>query len=306
MYLDPVELDSKIKYNGIRLETRILNHESDLEPFMEENTAKQSNINDIDDNLPSTVTLLRTPDGGKCYVVGTAHFSIESQNDVSRIIQAVQPHIITVELCMDRIDILKLDEERVLREAKNLSFNDIIYIIKENGMNKGLLFILSFKLIAYLTKILDLAPGGEYRRALIEAKKIPNCLIHMGDRPIKITFARACGYLTLWQKIKLAWQLLTQNISISREDLEKYKNRNVVEEIIVDLAKEYPVLEEVFIKERDIYLTYSLQLACKPKIGKRGELIPAKVVGIIGIGHMLGIVQNWGKVKKCQIPLIMR
>ena len=40
----------------------------------------------IDDNLPPTVTLLTTPDGGKLYLVGTAHFSVESQNDVSKVI----------------------------------------------------------------------------------------------------------------------------------------------------------------------------------------------------------------------------
>jgi pheromone shutdown protein TraB len=128
----------------------------------------------------------------------------------------------------------------------------------------------------------------------------------MGDRPIKITFTRALDYLTFWQKIKLAWQLLTQNITTNQQDIEKYKNRDLVEELISQLASEYPVLEEIFIKERDIYLTYSLQLACKPKIGEFGELIPARVVGVVGIGHMLGITQNWGKVKKSQISRIMR
>lgn len=40
----------------------------------------------IDDRLPETVTLLTTPDGAKVYLVGTAHFSEESQNDVSLVI----------------------------------------------------------------------------------------------------------------------------------------------------------------------------------------------------------------------------
>jgi len=31
------------------------------------------------------VTLLTTPEGGKLYLVGTAHFSVESQNDVSKV-----------------------------------------------------------------------------------------------------------------------------------------------------------------------------------------------------------------------------
>lgn len=41
----------------------------------------------IDDNLPPTVTLLTTPEGGKLYLIGTAHFSVESQNDVSKVIK---------------------------------------------------------------------------------------------------------------------------------------------------------------------------------------------------------------------------
>lgn len=39
----------------------------------------------IDERLPQTVTLLTTPDGGKLYLIGTAHFSVESQNDVSKV-----------------------------------------------------------------------------------------------------------------------------------------------------------------------------------------------------------------------------
>jgi len=39
----------------------------------------------IDERLPETVTLLTTPEGGKLYLVGTAHFSVESQNDVSKV-----------------------------------------------------------------------------------------------------------------------------------------------------------------------------------------------------------------------------
>jgi hypothetical protein len=39
----------------------------------------------IDTKLPHTVSLLRTPDGGKVYLVGTAHFSVESQEDVSKV-----------------------------------------------------------------------------------------------------------------------------------------------------------------------------------------------------------------------------
>ena len=36
-------------------------------------------------DLPDTVTLLHTNDGGKVYLVGTAHFSQESRDDVSKV-----------------------------------------------------------------------------------------------------------------------------------------------------------------------------------------------------------------------------
>jgi hypothetical protein len=39
----------------------------------------------IDTKLPETVSLLTTPDGGKVYLVGTAHFSMESQEDVAKV-----------------------------------------------------------------------------------------------------------------------------------------------------------------------------------------------------------------------------
>lgn len=38
---------------------------------------------EFDNNLPETVSVLKHPNGAKVYLVGTAHFSKESQEDVS-------------------------------------------------------------------------------------------------------------------------------------------------------------------------------------------------------------------------------
>lgn len=40
-------------------------------------------------------------------------------------IQEVQPHIVVVELCGQRTNILMLDEEIILREAKNINIKKI-------------------------------------------------------------------------------------------------------------------------------------------------------------------------------------
>ncbi|KAL7305342.1 hypothetical protein TKK_0002470 [Trichogramma kaykai] len=257
------------------------------------------------DDLPETVTLLTTKEGGKCYLIGTAHFSIESQNDVSKVIQAVRPHVVMVELCLDRIHVLQLDEETILEEAKNLDYSKAMDVIKKNGVHKGLFYILLLNMSANITKVLGLAPGGEFRRALKEAKKIYNCVIHMGDRPIKITFARALAALTWWQTLKLTWNLLTETGPITQSEVEKYKAKDALEKMMEELGGEYPVIKKVFVEERDTYLTYSLQLACRTRIHPNGVKEPTRVVGVVGAGHTLGIVEKWGKVTADDIPLIM-
>lgn len=259
----------------------------------------------IDEKLPETVTLLTTPDGGKLYLIGTAHFSIESQNDVSTIIQAVQPHIVMVELCKARIHILELDEQAILEGAKNLTFQSICDTIQQNGLYNGLMYMLLLNMSAYLTKELGMAPGGEFRRAFIEAKKVPNCVVHMGDRPIRVTLHRALSLLSWRQTLKLGWYLLTSKDPISKEEVERCKRRDLLEKMLAEMAGEFPALGEVFVKERDIYLTHSLQLACLPQRTSHG-VIPARVVGVVGIGHMPGIIKHWGKVKPSEIPPIMR
>lgn len=49
----------------------------------ERNIKIYDNLIEFDQNLPHTVTKLITPSGSQVYLVGTAHFSEESQNDVS-------------------------------------------------------------------------------------------------------------------------------------------------------------------------------------------------------------------------------
>ncbi|XP_022836135.1 traB domain-containing protein-like [Spodoptera litura] len=125
-----------------------------------------------DDGLPSTVTVLDAPDGGKVYLVGTAHFSIQSQEDVSRVIQEVNPHIVMVELCEQRTNILLLDEEVILREAKNINIKKIRATMAQNGVFNGLMYILLLNMSAHITRELGMAPGGEFRRAMAEVTKL--------------------------------------------------------------------------------------------------------------------------------------
>lgn len=78
------------------------------------------------------------------------------------------------------------------------------------------MYALLLSLSAHLTKELGMAPGGEFRRAFQEAKQVPGCMIHLGDRPVHVTLRRAIGSLSVWQKIKLAFGIMFSNESISK------------------------------------------------------------------------------------------
>ncbi|XP_059483307.1 traB domain-containing protein-like isoform X3 [Neocloeon triangulifer] len=263
-------------------------------------TPETSSLTDSEWDLPHTVTRLESPSGGQVYLVGTAHFSKESQEDVSKVIQLVQPHIVTVELCKSRINILQLDEQTILEEASNIDLAKIRATVQQNGAFNGMMYLLLLSMSAHLTKELGMAPGGEFRRAFQEAKKVPHCQVHLGDRPINVTLQRALSSLSWWQTFKLTWHILTSRDHISKEEVEKCKQKDLLEEMLEEMTGEFPALSKVFVHERDLFLAHSLALAAQP-IGA----VPARVVGVVGIGHVQGIIANWGKVDEHTIQEIM-
>ena len=117
---------------------------------------------EVDDNfvLPKTCTLLKTPSGAKVYLVGTAHFSRESHQDVERVIRAVQPDVVMVELCKSRVNILYLDEDTVMAESQRMSASRMVELMRQKGSLQGALYILLLSMSAHLTKEL----GEHYRR----------------------------------------------------------------------------------------------------------------------------------------------
>lgn len=127
----------------------------------------------------------------------------------------------------------------------------------------------------------------------------------MADRSIDVTIQRALREVSWWEIIKLTWFVLRLDSRISKQDIERYKRKCVLEQMISTLREEYPAIEKTFVTERDIYLTYHLQMATATQYTSAG-LISPRVVGVVGIGHINGIVENWGKVKASDIWPIIR
>lgn len=121
---------------------------------VETNDSDEGHLNDETTNsdpeveqlmkLPETVSQLTSKDGVKVYLVGTAHFSLESQEDVAKVktfnvfllsdniffpptlqtILMTRPRVVVVELCVSRLNILRFDEKTILEEAKNLNMGN--------------------------------------------------------------------------------------------------------------------------------------------------------------------------------------
>lgn len=57
------------------------------------------------------------------------------------------------------------------------------------------------------------------------------------------------------------FSLLTDNQSITKEDIEKMKNHGMLDDLLDEIADKLPAVRHVFLDERDTYMTHSLQLA---------------------------------------------
>jgi pheromone shutdown protein TraB len=193
---------------------------------------------------------------------------------------------------------LSLDEKSLFEQNNKLSFSTIKQAIVQKGVIQGLIYVLFMKMSASLTETNGMAPGAEFRAGSIEAQKIPGCSVVLADRSLRTTIARAVRALNLWQKIKIFYQVFGCDFEITKEDVEKCKERDMLEQLLLELGSEYPEFKRVLLDERDIYLSHSIHRwarTCETSLG------PARIVAIVGIGHVKGIIENWGKTTDEQI-----
>ena len=170
-------------------------------------------------------------------LVGTAHVSKESAQQVSRIIQEHRPDTVCVELCQSRYQSI-LQKERWQE-------TDVIKIIKEK---KSFLLLSNLLLASFQKKIankLNIKPGEEMIKA-IESAKAVDAEIHLADRDIRTTLSRTWRAMGLWSKIKLLFQLtlsLGEVEEIKEDDIEKMKQEDVLESLLAEVGKSLPVFK---------------------------------------------------------------
>ncbi|MBT8367841.1 MAG: TraB/GumN family protein [Deltaproteobacteria bacterium] len=209
-------------------------------------------------------------------LVGTAHVSRESAQQVSHTIQKEKPDTVCVELCQSRY--------QSIRQKERWQETDIVKVIKEK---KSFLLLSNLLLASFqkrIAKKFDIHPGAEMIKAIETAEEV-GAEIHLADRDIRTTLSRTWRAMGLWSKIKLMFQLilsLGEVEDIKKEDIEKMKQQDVLESLLAEVGKSLPALKDILIDERDQYLADKIRNAP----GK-------KIVAVVGAGHVQGIKKYW-------------
>ncbi|MEA4874558.1 TraB/GumN family protein [Anaerorhabdus sp.] len=213
--------------------------------------------------------------GKEIYLIGTAHVSHTSRQDVKDCIDEVKPDSICIEL----------DEERfeAFNNPKRWENTDIIEVIKEKKTGYMLANLILSAYQRRIAKKMDVQAGQEMIQGIESAKEIGANLV-LVDRNIQTTFKRIYRKHSFFQKLKLISSLVMSifdDEDISSDDIESLKQSDALDVALKEVSKEYPVVSEVLIHERDQVLAYKIKNAPGNKI-----------VAVLGAAHIPGIKEE--------------
>ena len=206
------------------------------------------------------------------YLVKTAHVSKTSVDDVNAVIDEVKPDAICIELDEDRLESLNQKDR-----WRNM---DIVEVIKQNRVGLLLVNVILSSFQRRMATQMNTSTGGEMV-AGIKASEELNVPLVLADRKINTTFKRIWNKLGLWEKAKLIVTIIMSvfdDEDVTEEDLANLKQSDMLEAALKEVGKEFPIVKQVLVDERDMYLSQKIKTAP----GK-------KIVAIIGAAHSIGI-----------------
>lgn len=221
--------------------------------------------------------------GKEIVLLGTAHVSQQSCEEVKVAIAEKKPDCVAIEL----------DEQRYasINDSEAWKNLDIIKVLREK---KGFLLLANLVLSSFQKRMganVGVKPGDEMRAGIDAAKEL-NIPCEMVDRPIQTTLRRAWAKNSGYGKIKLLSALLASAASkeeVSGEEIETLKNKSEMDGMMSELAEYMPGVKEVLIDERDFYLAAHIWEAVQKDNRK-------SVIAVLGAGHLPGVQAHLEKI----------
>ncbi|KHF24048.1 TraB/GumN family protein [Solemya velum gill symbiont] len=209
-------------------------------------------------------------------ILGTAHVSKSSADDVRHLLDVNDYDCVAVELCHGRY--------QALTDPDALSRMDLFSVIK-NG--KTGLVAAQLALGAYQQRLAEqfgIEPGAEQRAAIKVAREQELPLI-FADRDIGITLKRISANVSWWKRAGLIMGLIGSVLSrddVSEEEIERLKEGDMLETTFSEFAAERQDLYLPLIDERDRFMTAKL-------LQESQEHGYGRILAVVGAGHQKGI-----------------
>lgn len=207
-------------------------------------------------------------------IVGTAHVSQKSVEEVQSAIEEFKPDVVAIELDPARFSALK-------KQARDPTVDDVLEV-------KNFHPLLVQWLLSYLQRKIGVdvgvEPGAEMKFA-IEAAESHNIPVALVDRDIRLTLLRFWKSLGFIEKLKMFYALIISIAEVDNGqeiDIESLKEQNVIEAVMEEFRKFSPNGARALIDERDAYIAHQLILlkVQRPQGG---------ILAVVGAGHRQGI-----------------
>lgn len=217
-------------------------------------------------------------DGTRFTLVGTAHVSEKSVQEVLRIIEQERPDTVAVELCETRF--------RALTDSESWQKTDIFQVVRSG---RTLFLLANLALSAYqrhIGKKLGVKPGAELLAAIEKAREV-GAEVKLIDRDVQITLKRTWANLGFWKKNLLLASIFGGMFSreeVSEQDIEDLKQGANLSKLLETLAQEVPQVKEPLIDERDRFMMSGIE-----------ELPGKHIVAVVGAAHVPGMRANFGQ-----------
>lgn len=209
-------------------------------------------------------------------LLGTAHVSRASTEQVKELLATDEYDAVAVELCPSR--------HSAIMDPDALARMDLFKVIRQG---KASMVTASLVLGAYQQRLAEqfgIEPGAEQKAAIDYAreKHRPVLLI---DREIGVTLKRVLHNIPWWKRAGLFAGLLASMLSkdeVSEDEIESLKQGDMLETTFAEFAEDRQDLFLPLIDERDRYMAARL-------LQEIAQHEHERILAVVGAGHLKGI-----------------
>ena len=216
--------------------------------------------------------------GSNIILIGTAHVSEKSVDEVREAIRKHKPDVVAVELDPARYKVLTGE-----RQWKDLPITRII-----SGTNPY--FFIAQAFLSAMQRRIGMEQGvepGAEMMAAIQVAAEEDLMVLLADRDISITLKRAWKKMGLREKLRLMWNLLAAITGVYEEemgeiDIDTLMQEDMISMLVDELSELVPSVADVLIHERDTFIAKKILQASKD----------GKVLAVVGAGHLSGLAKK--------------